>query len=80
MCPTCVPYQLKQVLDEIRSLLWLGLSTQRAVIIPNLLGPDHMPSGGYFDGRKYWPGFRVAKIKREGGVSVLKVDILEPGT
>jgi len=67
-----------QVLDEVRALLWLGMTTRRAVIIPNLLG-SHMPeSGGYFESRKYWPGFRVAKIKREEGISVLKVDILEP--
>lgn len=69
-----------QVLDEVRSLVWLGQSTRRAVTILKLLGPDYMPSGGYFAGRKFWPGFRVAKIKREDGVSVLKVDILEPGT
>lgn len=67
-----------QVLEEVRALLWLGMTTQRAVIIPNLLG-SHVPeSGGYYEGRKYWPGFRVAKIKRDEGISVLKVDLLEP--
>ena len=68
------------MLEEVRSLLWLGVATQRAVIIPNLLGPHSRVSGGYHHSFKYWPGFRVAKLKREDGVTVLKeAEILEPG-
>lgn len=51
----------------------------RSVIIPNLLGPDTVSSGGEYNGRKYWPGFRVVKVMTEYGISFLKTNILEPG-
>lgn len=30
-------------------------------------------------GQKMWPGFRVAKLKRDAGHTALKIDVLEPG-
>ncbi|RYG70142.1 hypothetical protein EON64_00930 [archaeon] len=62
----------QQVLDEVRSLLYLGSLTGRAVIIPNLLGGDESVvdrSRAYrvvYKGQKMWPGFRVLYIKMPG--------------
>jgi hypothetical protein len=67
-----------QVLDEVRTLLWLGVVTRRAVIIPNILGREDMAKAHTFGGQVFWPGFRVAKIKRDHGIPAFKVDILEP--
>jgi hypothetical protein len=75
-----------QLLDEVRSLIWLGLRTDRAVIVPNILGPEDMTVKPYFhphskatNGLRLWPGFRVVKFKRVDGKNILKVDVLEPG-
>jgi hypothetical protein len=67
-----------QVLDEVRTLLWLGMVTGRAVIIPNLYGREDIARSHKYKGQVMWPGFRVAKIKRERGIAAFKVDILEP--
>lgn len=71
----------EQVLNEMRSLVYLAISTKRALIIPNLLGDeagDHGVTERY-RGRAMWPGFRVMKLKRsKAGVTELKVSVLEP--
>jgi len=75
-----------QVLDEVRSLIWLGIATNRAVITPNLLGSEALTSlvnfkPGTFHLHKnqaFWPGFRVTKLKRVKGSNSLKIQILEP--
>ena len=68
-----------QLLDEVRSLMWLCLSTGRSLIIPNLLGADDMAGAHRHNNRSMWPGFRVSKLKRDGGRNSLSLDILEPG-
>lgn len=63
----------------MRSLVWLALSTDRALIIPNILGSEAL--GSTFKSYKdqvMWPGFRVSFLKRTKGRNDLKVDILEP--
>lgn len=57
---------------ELRSLVYLAMQTGRALIVPNVLGPDWMLSGGEYRGRRLWPGFRVAYFKSN------IVEVLEP--
>eukprot|EP01035_Chromulina_nebulosa_P021819 gene21819-28237_t len=54
----------EQLLDEVRSLIWLGIRTNRSVIIPNILGNDDMDTVPSFKSNILWPGFRVTKLKR----------------
>lgn len=64
------------LLDEVRSLIWLAIATNRSLILPNILGPDAMYNsiGGYKK-KTLWPGFRVLKIKTELN---LLTSVLEP--
>eukprot|EP00605_Chrysophyceae_sp_TOSAG23-4_P001182 GSChrysophyteH1.ASY1.ANO1.1290.1 assembled CDS len=74
----------EQVRDEVRSLVWLAMSTKRALIAPNLVGPDDLiPTSPTHDNMAMWPGFRVTFLKRAGAGTILKqnalsVEILEP--
>lgn len=68
----------RQLLEEVRSLVWLAMSTHRAVIIPNILGPDEYHTVTNYRGQAMWPGFRVIYLKRSKGRSELNVQILEP--
>lgn len=64
----------RQVLTELRALLWLAAESGRAAIVPNVLGgPNQAGAAARFHGRQHmWPGFRVG---RHGD---LKVKVLEP--
>jgi hypothetical protein len=54
-----------QVRDEIRTLVWLAMATNRALVGPNLVGPDELvPTSPSHNGRVMWPGFRVTYLKR----------------
>lgn len=71
----------EQVLDEVRSLIFIAMRTKRAVITPNLLGDENSSEHGVterFRGRAMWPGFRVTKFKRTKGRNDIAVDVLEP--
>ena len=69
-----------QILEEIRALVWLALSTGSTLIIPNILGSEsqHRESVDLLNGRALWPAFKVAYFKRSKGQTVLKVKIAEP--
>ncbi len=82
-----------QVLDEVRSMLWLAMATERSFVAPNLFGaPDHISTTRISHmGQAMWPGYRVAYLKRQrgkkrfwGGKSetmvrnLLDVELLEP--
>ena len=69
-----------QILEEIRSLIWLALSTGSTLIIPNILGSEsqHKNSVDLLHGQALWPAFKVAYLKRSKGQTVLKVKIAEP--
>ena len=55
----------KQLQNELRSLVYLAISTRRSLIIPNVLGRDKMDTVNLFENRlALWPGFRVLYIKR----------------
>ena len=67
------------LLDEVRSLIWLAIITDRSVVVPNILGHEKMKTIGSFRKQVMWPGFRVVFLKRSKGKNQLKVEILEPG-
>jgi hypothetical protein len=70
-----------QLLDEVRSLVWLALVTERSLIVPNILGPstpELLSRIKPYRGQVLWPGFRVTFLKRTNGRNELKVKILEP--
>ncbi len=67
-----------QLLDEVRSLVWLAISTGRSLIIPNILGSEDMGTIAPYKQQVMWPGFRVVFLKRDKGKNQLKVTILEP--
>jgi hypothetical protein len=54
----------QQLRWEVRSLLYLGMATGRAVILPNILGNELTGDVQLFDGQALWPGFRVAYFKK----------------
>lgn len=55
----------RQLLEEVRSLLFLGALTERAVILPNLLGRAIQPNYRIqYQGQHMWPGYRVLHIKK----------------
>lgn len=63
----------------MRSLVWLALTTDRALVLPNILGSEEL--GSTFKAYKdqvMWPGFRVSFLKRTKGKNDLKVELLEP--
>jgi hypothetical protein len=69
-------FNQQQLIDEIRSLLWLALTTKRSLIVPNILGPttDLLTKRiGLYKNQILWPGFRVVFFKKN-----LKINILEP--
>ena len=71
----------EQVLDEVRSLVYIAMHTKRAVITPNLLGNESSTEHGVterYKGMAMWPGFRVTKFKRTEGRNDISVDVLEP--
>ena len=70
----------EQLLEEMRSLVYIAMATKRAFIAPNLLGDEYGAHGvtERYRGRAMWPGFRVIKFKRTKGVSELRIDVLEP--
>ena len=68
-----------ELLDEVRSLIWLAMATERSLIIPNILGPESIKTVAKYQNQSMWPGFRVTFLKRSHGRNELKVNILEPG-
>ena len=74
----------KQLLDEIRSLVWLAVHTGSTLIIPNILGSpegtpfQHKGAMDFFRGQSLWPAYRVAYFKRTKGQAAVKVNIAEP--
>ena len=74
-----------QVLDEIRSLVWLAMASNSTLIIPNLLGSkegsqyQHQQAMDIYKDQLLWPAYRVAYFKRLEGQSVVKVKVAEPG-
>ena len=67
-----------QLLDEVRSLVWLAMTTERALILPNILGYENMGVFPKYKNQVMWPGFRVTFLKRTKGRNDLKVELLEP--
>jgi len=67
-----------QLLDEVRSLMWLALETKRSLITPNILGADDIETVDKYYNQALWPGFRVSHLKRLGGKNALRIDIIEP--
>lgn len=68
-----------RLLDEVRSLVWLAMTTGRSLVLPNILGPETLTTVDKYRGRAMWPGFRVIFLKRKRGQNQLKVQILEAG-
>ena len=69
------------LLEEVRSLVWLALSTKRSLILPNILGDHndaHMKIFDTYNNQTLWPGFRVAYLKRNKGRNAINIQILEP--
>ena len=50
--------------NELKSLMYLAIITDRTLIIPNILGSEGLegPNVQLFNGLAMWPGFRVAHI------------------
>jgi hypothetical protein len=69
----------EKLLEEVRSLIYLAIATERSLILPNLLGPESIVSIDKYMNQAMWPGFRVVYIKKENGVIPVNVDIREPG-
>jgi hypothetical protein len=67
-----------QLLDEVRSMVWLAIATERSLILPNILGSESIHTIDKYKGQAMWPGFRVTFLKRSKGRNELKVQILEP--
>lgn len=65
----------KQLLDEVRSLIYLSLVSNRSLILPNVLGEDLIGTVDYFRGLALWPGFRLLFSKSNQHNNV---DIIEP--
>lgn len=63
-----------QVRAEVRALLYLGVVTNRSIIVPNVLGDEQLGDVELFEGRAMWPGFRIAFLKP----GMFHVDMLEP--
>lgn len=68
----------EQLLDEVRSLVWLAITTERSLILPNILGDEKNGVFESYKGQVMWPGFRVTLFKRSKGRNDLKVQVLEP--
>ena len=63
----------KQLLDEVKALLWLAKESGRDLILPNILGRESISSLGKYLNQSLWPGFRLVSVQGE-----LKVNVLEP--
>jgi hypothetical protein len=55
--------------------VYLAIVTNRALIIPNVLGHDFITTVDPYEGKNFWPGFRILHIKPIHG---FHVDIVEP--
>ena len=55
-----------QLLDELRSMVWLAMATKRALIIPNLFGDNDslLKISPQYENQAMWPGFRTIFLKR----------------
>lgn len=67
-----------QVLDEVRSLVYLAVSTGRNLMLPNLLGHEQVHTLDQYKNHSLWPGFRITFLKRWKGRNVVNITILEP--
>lgn len=70
-----------QLLDEVRSLVWLALVTERSLIIPNILASSSLHNKykyNLYNDQLLWPGFRVLYLKTTNGQNDLSVEVLEP--
>lgn len=66
----------KRLVDEIRSLSYLASTSNRSLILPNLLGIEQLATVQKYQGRQaMWPGFRLLHVKKGKAVDV---DVLEP--
>lgn len=67
----------RQLRFDVRALLYLAYSTNRSLILPNVLGNETDATSGVqlYRGRALWPGFRVAYFKSRYRVPV---KVLEP--
>eukprot|EP01038_Epipyxis_sp_PR26KG_P005872 gene5872-8097_t len=68
-------YSEQQLRNEIRSLIYLAIASNRSLIIPNILGNEELTRMDLYKGRALWPGFRVAFFMNKFNYPI---DILEP--
>jgi hypothetical protein len=59
---------------ELRSLIYLGVATNRSIIVPNVLGDEMLGDVELYNGMAMWPGFRLAFLKER----MFHLDTLEP--
>jgi hypothetical protein len=52
----------KDFVNELRSLVYLALITDRTLIIPNTLGGDFLEGVDSYKDSAMWPGFRIIRI------------------
>lgn len=64
-----------ELLQEVRTMVYLAVVSNRTLIIPNVLGHDRITTVDYYLGKAMWPGFRVLYVKKD---SKIGVDIVEP--
>ena len=75
----------KQLLEEMRSLIWLATVTGSTLIIPNILGSNYgsafqnKNAMDLYENQILWPAYRVINLRRESGQTVIKTKIAEPG-
>ena len=65
----------KQLAKELRTLIWLSEVLNISLILPNLLGPDHIKTVPTYSNRILWPGFRLAYISHSDNI---RSTIVEP--
>ena len=63
----------KQFKNEIRSLIWIAIESNRSLILPNALAAEDVKTVDLHRSAALWPGFRLAYAKPE-----IQVDIIEP--
>ena len=75
----------KQLLEEMRSLIWLATVTGSTLIIPNILGStdgskfQNKNAMDLYENQILWPAYRVIHLRRENGQTIIKTKIAEPG-
>lgn len=69
-------YSRVQLVNEIKSLYWLGQKLNRSVIIPNILLPPAFKHNFQVDENNYWPGFRTVKLPPDN--KNITINTLEP--